>query len=97
MANIRTLAESMFYDQPPGTKFNVDVDTPQIYETIRTQLVKLWSKHKEDLSSITAEDDPTLGLSLCSSHDKVSKQATFWLGKSRRKEAMSFSFTVQGS
>ena len=94
MASVQTLIDAII-DAPPGTKFEVTVAGRNEYETIRTALVKKWVHHREMLSAI-ADDDPTTNLSLCGDYADCEDVgvATFYLGKSRRKQARSFEFTI---
>lgn len=109
MVNIRTLFEALV-DAGPGKKLVVQVEDRSEHETIRTQLCKLWTEHKEIIGAVGDDDDPTLQYSMCadflpssgntepgnsdSTGNAPCARSTFYIGKPRRKVAKSFSFVI---
>lgn len=98
MADTRTLLEAITDNGDTGKKVRVEVADRNEYETLRTRLVKLWAEQRDIILAVD-EDDHLAALSLCADfHDTGSDSelcaATFWLGKSRRKQAKSYSFSI---
>ena len=104
MADTRTLLEAITDNGDSGRKITVAVSTRNEYETLRTRLVTLWSNQRDVILAID-EDDRLASLSLCSDYHSGNdsgevhpghpvSSATFWLGKSRRKQAKSYSFSI---
>jgi hypothetical protein len=95
MANIRALLDALM-DLPPGQKITIIISSKSEYETVRTALVKTWTTHREIIRSIS-EDDPFLDNSLCGNYLPTQGEygeAEFYLGKTRRRLAKSYDFSV---
>jgi hypothetical protein len=103
MAGIHTVFDVIVDNGVTGKKLVIPFETRNDYETARTRLVALWTKHKATILEIAGEDsDPLLAYSLCadfkSDGDKDgsngSSRGTFYLGKPRRKMAKNYSFEI---
>lgn len=95
MANIHTVFDAIIDNGTTGEQVEIPFDSKNDYETLRTQLVKLWSKRKSLITAIAGEDsDPLLAFSLCSNWKKDEKIGTFFLGKPRKKIGKEYSFTI---
>lgn len=93
MADIRTLLDALV-EAGPGKKIEVaNIGDENEYHTIRTALVKRWADYKEVLLAMS-DDDAAAGLSLCGDWHGDRHAASFFLGKSRRKQPRSYSFVV---
>ena len=55
MGSIRTILESVIDNGTSGKKVEIKPITRGEYETIRTRLVKLWSKTRENLLAIGSD------------------------------------------
>lgn len=94
MAGIPTLLEELL-EQPPGSKLVVnDIKTRNEYETIRTALSRRWAEHRNIILAIEGDDNPILSLGLCGDYHAKEESAEFYLGKSRKKQARSYSFSI---
>lgn len=93
MANTREVFEALL-DVEPETKLQIDFETRNEYETVRTKLVKLWAERKQILLAVGNDDEPAVHWSLCASWDSGACAGTFHLGKARIRQPKSYSFTI---
>jgi hypothetical protein len=96
MANIHTvrdLLDAVIENGTTGKRVQLTVGSKNEYETIRTRLVKLWTEHRDVIIAIS-DDDPLAQLSLCGDFVASDFSATFYLGKSRRRQAKSYAFAI---
>lgn len=94
MANIHTVLDAIIENGTSGRRVQITVANKAEYETLRTRLVTLWSQHREVVQAISDVADPLCDLSLCGDWSATSSTATFFLGKSRRKTAKSYDFSI---
>ena len=94
MGSIRTILESVIDNGISGKKVEIKPITRGEYETIRTRLVKLWSKTRENLLAIGSDADPLTETSLCGNYYEDSCCGIFYLGIPRRKVAKVYSFQI---
>lgn len=95
MADTHTVLDAIIDSAPTGGKIVVQFSSKQEYETLRTRLVTLWSKHRQTIIDIVGEDgDPLVVYSLCSNWASDTREGSFFLGKPRRKLAKTYSFKI---